>query len=76
VRDGWRCPEWSRAHEARIDRLARRLIAEHKQRRWIRAHEHIASEECVFCDVVRRATELLLEAPPRPRHHTRGTTRS
>jgi hypothetical protein len=59
VRDGWRCPDCSRAYEARIDRLARRLIAEHEQRRWMRAHEHIASEECVFCDVIRRATELL-----------------
>jgi hypothetical protein len=76
VRDGWRCPTCTRAYEARIDRLARRLIAEHEQRRWLRAHDHIASEECVFCDVIRRATELLLEALPRPGRHAQGTKRS
>jgi hypothetical protein len=48
-------------YEARIDRLARRLIADHDQRRWMHAHEHDPSTECVFCDVIRRATALLLE---------------
>jgi hypothetical protein len=57
LRDGWRCPSCTRAYEARIDRLARRLIAEHEQRRWM----HAPSTECVFCDVIRRATTLLLE---------------
>jgi hypothetical protein len=45
--------------------LARRLIAEHRQRRWMHAHEHAASSECVFCDVIRRATALLLERTQR-----------
>jgi hypothetical protein len=45
--------------------LARRLIAEHRQRRWMHAHEHAASIECVFCDVIRRATALLLERTQR-----------
>jgi hypothetical protein len=61
LRDGWRCPNCTRAHEARIERLARRLIAEHEQDRWMHAGEHAASIECVFCDVIRRATALLLD---------------
>jgi len=40
LRDGWRCPNCTRAHEARIERLARRLIAEHEQDRWMHAGEH------------------------------------
>jgi hypothetical protein len=65
LRDGWRCPSCTRAYQARIDRLARRLIAEHHQRRWMNAHEHVAYTECVFCDVIRRATALLLERQQR-----------
>jgi hypothetical protein len=63
LHEGWRCPSCTRAHEASIERLARRLIAEHAQRRWLHTHEHPTSSECVFCDVIRRATALLLDAP-------------
>jgi hypothetical protein len=63
LREGWRCPNCTRAYEARIERLARKLIADHAQRRWIGACEHPMSFECVFCDVIRRATALLLDAP-------------
>jgi hypothetical protein len=68
LRDGWRCPDCTRAYEARIERLARRLIAEHQQHRWLRADEHPVGAECVFCDVVRRATAMLLDRTPRPRY--------
>jgi hypothetical protein len=61
LRDGWRCPNCTRAYDARIERLARRLIAGHDQHRWMHADEHPASTECVFCDVIRRATALLLD---------------
>jgi hypothetical protein len=67
LRDGWRCPDCTRAYEARIDRLARRLIADHEQHRWLRAEEHPLAAECVFCDVIRRATALLLDGTRRPR---------
>jgi hypothetical protein len=67
LRDGWRCPSCTRAYEARIERLARRLIAEHGERRWLHVAEHAASTECVFCDVIRRATALLLDGTRRPR---------
>ena len=60
--DGWRCPNCTRAYEARIERLACRLIADHEQHRWLHAHEHAGSRGCVFCDVIRRAKALLLES--------------
>jgi hypothetical protein len=69
LRDGWRCPSCTRAYEARIDRLARRLLAERQQRRWLYTHEHPISAECVFCDVIRHATALLLDAPRSPTGH-------
>jgi hypothetical protein len=47
--------------------MDRRLIAEHEQHRWMHADEHAASTQCVFCDVIRRATALLLDATRRPR---------
>jgi hypothetical protein len=58
-------PELHSRLRTRIERLARRLIAEHEQRRWIHAAEHAPSAECVFCDVIRRATALLLDSSTR-----------
>jgi hypothetical protein len=61
LHDGWRCPNCTRAYQARIERLARRLIAEHEQQRWVHAEEHTAWTECVCCDVIRRASAMLLD---------------
>jgi hypothetical protein len=59
-------PELHTRPRGAVERLARRLIAEHEQDRWMHAGEHAASTECVFCDVIRRATALLLDGT-RPR---------
>jgi hypothetical protein len=67
LHDGWRCPTCTRAYQSRIERLARRLIAEHEQQRWVHADEHTALTECVFCDVIRRASAMLLDATRPPR---------
>jgi hypothetical protein len=40
----------------------RRLIAEHEQQRSVHAEEHTARTECVFCDVIHRASAMLLDA--------------
>jgi hypothetical protein len=37
------------------------LITEHEEHRRLHANERTASTECVFCDVIHRATALLLE---------------
>lgn len=60
LRRGWRCPHCSRAHLARVDELARSLVAGHQRHLWVGTQEHAEWDECVWCDVLRRATELAL----------------
>jgi hypothetical protein len=73
LRRGWRCPTCTRAYESRVDRLARKLIADYEWHRWLRADEHQPFDACVFCDVIRRATELLLTDARRLRQYGRSS---
>jgi hypothetical protein len=62
VRSGWRCPTCSRAHLCRVDDLARTLVANHHRHGWLGTAEHTSYDECVFCEALSAATELLLRA--------------
>jgi hypothetical protein len=63
LRSGWRCPGCSCAYQARIAKLAERLVRDHAQYRWLGAAEHSAWDECVFCDTLTAASAMLLDAP-------------
>lgn len=50
------------AHLARVEELARSLVAGHRRHLWVGSQEHAEWDECVWCDVLRRASELALGA--------------
>ena len=60
VRSGWRCPECSRAHLARVDALADALVRHHRRYGWAGTAEHTPYDECVFCEALAAATDRLL----------------
>jgi hypothetical protein len=60
TRSGWRCAACSRAHLHRVDALARTLVENHRRHGWAGTAEHTPYDECVFCEALAAATELLL----------------
>jgi len=60
LRSGWRCPDCSRAHAARIDLIADVLVRGHRRHGWAGTAEHTPYDECVFCEALLVATEHLL----------------
>src|SRR3954465_8252346 len=45
VRSGWRCPDCSRAHAARIDAIAEVLVRGHRRHGWAGTAEHTPYDE-------------------------------
>ena len=60
---GWSCPARSRARAQRVDEMARALVANHPARLWLGTNEHTRYDDCVICEVIARATDLVLSAP-------------
>lgn len=63
LRGGWRCPTCSRTHQQRVDTMAQALVANHERHLWLRSEEHTAYEGCLWCEVIERASTLMLQRP-------------
>ncbi|MDP2712291.1 MAG: hypothetical protein Q8O56_13825 [Solirubrobacteraceae bacterium] len=59
LRSGWRCGPCSRAYYEQIDRRAREIILAHPGFPWP-LPVHRKYDECLWCDVHRRANALTL----------------
>lgn len=57
LRSGWRCGDCSRAYYKRVDARARQIVLEHPGFPWP-LPVHSQYEECLWCDVHRRADVL------------------
>jgi hypothetical protein len=60
LKAGRRCGTCTRAYYARVDARAREIVVTHRDHRWAGRTEHSESDECLWCDVHRRASEIAL----------------
>jgi hypothetical protein len=60
LRAGWRCTQCTHRYHALIHRLATTLLEHHQQRNWLVLAEHTAWDQCIFCEVLTPATEIVL----------------